>query len=75
LGLQHLEVGDQVAILADAEAPFVLRPCEDDKYKFVSGSYIHGIMDGEFIKESQQRQTFELAQSVSVESMAFLAWS
>jgi hypothetical protein len=49
-----------VAILADAEAPLVLRPREDDRYKFVRESYVHGIMDGEFIKESQQRQAFEL---------------
>jgi hypothetical protein len=58
LGLQHLEAGDQVAILADAEAQFVLRPREDDKYKFVSESYVHRIMEGEFIKENQQHQAF-----------------
>jgi hypothetical protein len=60
LGPQHVEVGDHVVILHDAKVPFVFRPCNNSQFELVGESYIHGIMDGEFIKEDMQCRAFDL---------------
>jgi hypothetical protein len=60
LGPQHVEVGDQVVILRNADIPFVFRPCDNSQFELVGESYIHGIMDGEFIKEDMQCRAFDL---------------
>lgn len=44
------EVGDEVHVLGGVTVPFVLRAtAETQKYTLIGDSYIHGIMDGEFV--------------------------
>lgn len=45
--------GDMISVLAGSDAPVLLRPT-DDGHHFVGTCYIHGIMNGEAIKEAQQ---------------------
>jgi hypothetical protein len=58
--------GDLVAILAGGKVPYILRPKAASKspgedgnlgrcYTVVGDAYIHGIMDGEALKEVEQR--------------------
>ena len=61
LVLGDLQVGDRIFVARGATNPFVLRPAVADEsynavkkanrvatlHRFVGGSYIHGIMDGE----------------------------
>jgi hypothetical protein len=44
------EVGDRVAVLYGAEVPFFLKECGNGMFKLVGECYIHGIMDGEFMR-------------------------
>jgi hypothetical protein len=48
LGLRHmaLEVGDIVCVLLGGNLPFALRRRENDEYRLVVESYVHGLMDG-----------------------------
>ena len=43
-------VRDVAAVLFGGWVPFVLRPLGGDEYELVGHCYIHGIMDGEWIK-------------------------
>lgn len=45
--------GDIICILLGAETPYILRPDENDSkyYKLVGETYIHGIMQGEALKQ------------------------
>jgi hypothetical protein len=61
LGLGPLSVqpGDQVWLFLGARIPFVLRKVSDegswksDHRKFVGEAYVHGIMDGEALREKK----------------------
>jgi hypothetical protein len=62
--LGEVQVGDRIFVARGATNPFVLRPTVADKtydavkkanrvktlYRFVGGSYVHGIMDGEVLE-------------------------
>ena len=59
--------GDMVCLVMGAEVPFILRPLlEDDKgvmnkeqcYALVGECYIHGIMDGEGLRQGLEEQYF-----------------
>jgi hypothetical protein len=47
------ETGDVVCILFGCDTPVVLRPVGND-FLFVGECYVHGIMDGELIKEYEE---------------------
>ncbi|KAK0712279.1 heterokaryon incompatibility protein-domain-containing protein [Apiosordaria backusii] len=51
--------GDQVWIVAGADAPLILRP-DGDRFKIVGDAYVHGIMFGEGLKKGELRE-IELA--------------
>ena len=44
-------IGDVVAIIYGCKTPFVMRPVEQG-YTLIGECYVHGIMDGEIIKEN-----------------------
>jgi hypothetical protein len=55
IGPPELKVGDQIAILAGAQMPFVLRlvPGEasgQQSFRLIGESYVHGVMDGSFVQ-------------------------
>ena len=41
------KLGDPVCVLLGSDAPFLLRPTEDNQYQLVGPCYTHGIMSGE----------------------------
>ncbi|KIJ59472.1 hypothetical protein HYDPIDRAFT_43975 [Hydnomerulius pinastri MD-312] len=43
--------GDWVCVLLGGELPFVLSEAGDNQFKFIGECYLHGIMDGEVMKE------------------------
>jgi hypothetical protein len=55
LGPHGLLVGDIIAILRGASMPTVLRK-EMDGYTFVGFAYVHGVMNGEAVKEWKARR-------------------
>ena len=75
LGPQHLQPNDLVCVLLGAEVPFILRELQQDAvtsfpwrfwrnssrcYELVGECYIHGIMDGEFLKKNPPLKDFTL---------------
>jgi hypothetical protein len=63
LGPNALEVGDVVCVLFGGNVPFILRP-KNGVYQLVGEAYVHGIMEGEAIKQWEagelKEQTFEV---------------
>jgi hypothetical protein len=53
LGLAPVAVrpGDVIAVLFGSNCPAILRPYGDDLYHVVGECYIHGLMDGEVLKQ------------------------
>ena len=47
------ENGDQICILLGADVPMILRQ-EQEKYRLVGESYVHGMMDGEAIHQLEE---------------------
>jgi len=43
--------GDQVVIFPNASTPFILRQHSEDGWTFLGEAYVHGIMQGEFLKD------------------------
>jgi hypothetical protein len=55
----HLQIGDELAILHGCIVPFILR-YNDDRYRQLIGeAFVHGIMDGEFMNTEAPIQSFE----------------
>lgn len=52
--------GDVIAIMLGMDTPLVLRPVGDNHYQIVGEAYIHGIMDGETMKDSHAVQEFKI---------------
>lgn len=50
LGPDSAKVGDVVYIIPGASTPFVLRGNEKKQHQIIGESYVHGIMDGEFMQ-------------------------
>jgi hypothetical protein len=44
-------IGDKICIFFGASVPFVLRERDDGGFMFVGEAYVHGLMDGEALKE------------------------
>ena len=60
LGHEGMRVGDLVCILQGGPVPFLLRRTERGEYVFVRDTYVHGIMDGEFMKTRPGLETFRI---------------
>jgi hypothetical protein len=62
LGLGPLgsKVGDLVVILFGLDMPFVLRPVDGGQYRIIGETYLHGIMDGEFMSQNPPAETFTI---------------
>jgi Heterokaryon incompatibility protein (HET) len=60
LGPQHLQTGDVVALFEGADLPYVLRTRNNGGFELVGESYVHGIMNGEFIEKGVDTELFEL---------------
>lgn len=50
LGSCYPRQGDIVCIIRGSPVPFVLRPRVDEFFELVGEAYVHGIMDGEFVR-------------------------
>jgi hypothetical protein len=51
LGGRDVRAGDNVVLLAGANAPFVLRPSDGGRFRVVSDAYVVGMMHGELWDE------------------------
>ncbi len=60
LGREGMRVGDLVCILQGGQVPFLLRRTERGEYVLVSDTYVHGIMDGEFMKTRPDLEVFRI---------------
>ena len=60
LGHEGMRIGDSVCILQGGPVPFLLRKTERGDYVLVSDTYVHGIMDGEFMKTKPELEVFRL---------------
>ena len=60
LGHEGMRVGDLVCILQGGPVPFLLRRTEKGEYVLVCDTYVHGIMDGEFIKTRPELEVFRI---------------
>ncbi|PVH91329.1 HET-domain-containing protein [Periconia macrospinosa] len=56
LGLapNNVRSGDIVAILLGCNFPMILRPCTKDLYHVVGECYVHGLMDGEILRQKDE---------------------
>lgn len=54
LAPQWTEEGDIISIVKGNDIPLLLRPNEDGTFRFVGECYIHGIMDGEAVKDATE---------------------
>jgi hypothetical protein len=45
---------DHVCVLKGGNVPFTLRKRDDGYWTFVGESYVHGIMDGEFVRAAKK---------------------
>lgn len=52
--------GDVIAVMFGMNIPLVLRPVGGDYYQIVGEAYVHGIMDGEVMKDSHAGQEFKI---------------
>jgi len=44
-------IGDKICIIFGGSVPFVLRKRDDGGFMFVGEAYVHGLIDGEALKE------------------------
>jgi hypothetical protein len=57
IAAESLKAGDEVWVLAGAAIPLILRPAEngENERKVIGEAYIHGIMNGEVVKEAGEK--------------------
>jgi len=60
LAPEFTKEGDVLVVFCGAKFPYVLRGNCDGTYTLVGEAYVHGIMDGEFVKFARQTETFVL---------------
>ena len=58
LGHEGMRIGDLVCILQGGPVPFLLRRTERGECVLVSDTYVHGIMDGEFMETRPELEVF-----------------
>ncbi|KAK0508999.1 hypothetical protein JMJ35_008370 [Cladonia borealis] len=56
----HSKRGDLVCIIYGAIVPFVLRKLDNGKHELIGEAYVHGIMDGEYLKKDPTPAVFDL---------------
>jgi hypothetical protein len=56
IGSNALETGDIVYVLFGGKVPYILRP-KNGYYQLVGDAYVHGIMEGEAIKQWQVKES------------------
>ena len=44
-------VGDVICVLFGCDMPVVLRKIDENSYTFIGGCYVHGIMEGEAMRD------------------------
>ena len=54
-----MRIGDLVCILQGGPVPFLLRRTGRGEYVLVGDTYVHGIMDGEFMKTKPESEVFD----------------
>ncbi|TVY84305.1 Heterokaryon incompatibility protein 6 OR allele [Lachnellula suecica] len=54
IGPQSLKKDDEVWIIAGADVPMVLRPRGEGEWSLVGECYVHGIMDGEIVRDLRE---------------------
>jgi hypothetical protein len=54
------EVGDKICIFYGGTFCYVIRPCNDGRYKFIGECYLDGFMDGEAMGLDIESETFVL---------------
>lgn len=52
------EIGDIIIIIFGATVPFVVRKLDGGKVQLIGEAFVHGIMDGEFLKVGRASETF-----------------
>ena len=52
----HTHPGDFITIMFGVHVPFVLRKRDNDYYELVGPTYVHGIMDGEFLEQGSLKE-------------------
>lgn len=70
MGVKNTQVGDRICVLFGGQTPFILRrlgsssESGENRYMFVSESYVHGVMDGEAMEQLEQgkytKEVFEI---------------
>jgi Heterokaryon incompatibility protein (HET) len=60
LAPSHAEVGDVIVIIYGAIVPFIVRDLGNGQCQFIGETYVHGIMDGEYIEKNPPTETFIL---------------
>ncbi len=51
VGPRDMREGDSVVLICGLEAPMILRRLQNGRYIVIGDSYVHGIMDGEFMDD------------------------
>jgi hypothetical protein len=60
LGKQHSRRGDLVVILKGVSVPFLLQHDVDEHFSLDGETYVHGVMDSEFLNTKPQAQIFNI---------------
>jgi hypothetical protein len=53
-------VGDIIVVLVSGNVPYVLRHKVGDRFKYIGACYVHGIMDGEAMRNGRDLERFVL---------------
>ena len=53
-------IGDRICLFYGCQIPFVIRPAGDGKYYLVGPCYLHGMMNGEGLRNDQDTERFVL---------------
>ena len=59
LGRNSTQPDDVVCVLRGGNVPFILRKKGDGYYELVGEAYVHGIMDGSFVRKSRKEELKE----------------
>jgi hypothetical protein len=60
LGSRSIQPNDTVCVFQGADVPFILREKTNGRYELIGEAYIHGIMDGQFMKTNPEIRTFDV---------------
>ncbi|KAH7134441.1 heterokaryon incompatibility protein-domain-containing protein [Dactylonectria macrodidyma] len=60
LGPAEMKFGDKVVVLFGFQSPYIIRPQGDLSFSLVGEAFVHGIMDGEFLRQPLETEVFNL---------------